>query len=1103
MRFSLLGPIQARGDDGGVLEIRGTLRRTLLAALLLHADTVVSQDRLTDWLWGGEQPASAAASLYNHLMRLRQALGEGGERISAVPPGYLIHVAPGELDLQVFARRRESAARAASLGRWAAAEQEYAAALGLWRGEPLADVPALAGHPLVQRLEEDRLLVTGGLIEARLNLGRPDEVIGELVALTARYPLRETFHSQLMLALYRAGRRAEALDTYLELRRALVDELGVEPSAEISELNQRILDSAEELARTASPASADAVAAPPIAGAARRQLPADTRLFTGRVPELDELLALSAAASARIPGASGTVVGAAVISALDGMAGVGKSALAIHVAHRVAGSFPDGQLFVDLRGHTAGLVPRRPLEALHQLLRALDLPPQQIPEELDECAALYRSRLAGTRTLIVLDDAAGAEQVRPLLPAEPGCLVLVTSRVTLTGLDDAYPIHLGVLSEADSVVLLRKVAGPDRVPTGHPALGELVELCGRVPLAVRIAGARLRHSRWLSIEDLVARLKDESSRLEHLRDEDRNLVALFDTSYADLDDAERRLFRLLGLVPGPDVDAYAAAHLLGEDLRTAERLLDSLLEHNLLLQPAPGRYRFHDLLRAYARTRTPEDADAALTRLLDHYQLTGSAAGQRLGGRTRAHLEDVPELRSQPAPAFPDEDRALAWLTADRANLLAAAESEGIGARHRIPLTAALALLLEQQGPWPLAIRLHQTAVELARSIGDRRSEGEAWLDLSQIQRGLGRTDAGIESCERALSVFQEAGDPQGTANAVGEHARLRVHSGEFARAITEGEQALALYRQLGDRRGEANALLNLGRVKQSTNDPSAGDELLERALRLFAELGDRMGEAVADAELSRRAFHEGRFGEAAERSGRAFAFFRRSGHRRNEAVAALDVSRSHAAVGEFEEAIRWQESGLEVCREIGYRHGEALALWTRGRVMAGAGDPAAAAEAQAAALELYTELGDRHAQACLRDDLGASKGALGEPDAAVELLALALETFREYDDLEAEAIVLIHLAEVDEAVAGPQVALEKHRQALAILEKVDNPPKVALALEGVARCLAPTDLDAALRSIGEAAAIYRRMGVFETARAEAYLAELERAAAAANAENV
>ena len=1088
MRFSLLGPIRVEGADGGVLEIRGTLRRTLLAALLLHADTVVSQDQLTEYLWGDERPATATASLHNQLMRLRQALGDGGDRIRAVPPGYLIHVEPGELDLRVFAQRRESGAQALAEGRWAAAEQEYAAGLGLWRGEPPAELPALADHPIARRLEEDRLQATGGLIEARLNLGRHDEVIGELVSLTAAHPLREAFHGQLMLALYRAGRRAEALDTYLALRRALVDDLGVEPSVEISGLNKRIADSDEELLRVASSAAAEVVAVPPIGSQTRRQLPADTRLFTGRLPELDELLELSAAASA------GTVAGAAVISALNGMAGVGKSALAIHVAHRVAEAFPDGQLFVDLRGHTVGLEPRRPLDALHQLLRSLDVPPQQIPDDLDECAALYRSRLAGTKTLIMLDDAVGAAQVQPLLPAEPGCFVLITSRAMLTGLDDAQAINLGALSETDAVALLRKVAGPERVPTDHPALHDLVELCGRIPLAVRIAGARLRHQRQLSIEDLVARLKDESSRLDHLRDEDRNLVALFDTSYADLDEAERQLFRLLGLVPGSDVDAYAAANLIGSDLRTAERLLDSLLEHNLLLQHAPGRYRFHDLLRAYARTLDMEGAAAALTRLLDYYQVTASAADRLLMNRTTPDPRPTDGFRARAAPEFPDRDGANAWLAAELANLLAAVEAEGATPGHRIFLTAALGTFLHRRGPWSVAQELHRAAADAARNIGDGRNEAEAILKLSRIQVSSGKLDTALQSVRRALSVFQDLGELRGIATATFELCNVLTHSGDFAQALEQGERALALYRELGNRIGAGNCLLNTGWIKLAMVDAAAGVEMLEEAREIFAELGEPGGVAIANGELARGAFLDGRYADAADRLIEAGAFFRQSEQLQNEATSLLDLSRAHLALGEFAEATRVQERSLELSREIGFGFGEASALHRRGLILIATDDPAAALDFQLRALELFQEFGDQFGQAYTRHEVGRCRHALGEFDAADESLGSALEGYRELGNVRAQAEALACLAAIAEDVSGPPEALAKYREALDLLEGWSSPPVLAQVREGMAHSLAAAgDLAAARENIGEAVALYRRMGAWETARAESYLAELSR----------
>ena len=1083
MRFSLMGPVRVEGAEG-VLDIRGNLRRTLLAVLLLHADTVVSSDRLVEHLWGEDSPASPAAPLYNQVMRLRQSLGEAGERIKAAPPGYLIHVEPGELDLQIFAQRREAGRRFLASGAWAAAEAEFAAALDLWRGEPLADLPSLAGHPIVQRLAEDRLQVTGGLIEARLNLGRHDEMIEELVMLAARHPLHQSFHAQLILALYRAGQRSAALDAYRALEKTLVDELGIEPSAELQDLHDRILNSSETLLGATSPATAT-TAGP------RRQLPADTRLFTGRVHEVSELVDLAASASA------GTVAGATVLSALNGMGGVGKSALAIHAAHRVSESFPDGQLFVDLRGHTAGMEPLLPLDALHQLLRSLDVPHQAIPEDLAECSALYRSTLAGTKTLIVLDDAAGADQVRPLLPDEPGCFVLITSRAILTGLNDARSIGLDLLPEDDSVALLRKVAGPNRVPADHPALTELVDLCGRIPLGIRIAGARLRHNRDLRVEDLVAQLRSDGERLEHLRDDDRNLTALFDASYDDLDEAEQRLFRLLGLVPGLDTDVYAAANLIGSDLRTVERLLDTLLEHNLLREHERGRYRLHDLLRVYARARADGDSagdtDAALTRLLDYYRHAALAADRHITSRTRIHLTaSVVGAVPEQSPEFSDEDHASSWLAAELSNIRAAIALEGIAPAHLIALTTALATFLYRRGPWPLATDLHQRAISVARETGDGLSEGEALIQLCQVQQASGQIHPAIETCERALAVFRALGDLRGTALALDYAADIRISSGEFDLAMEMGEQALVAYRELGDKRGMADTLWSLGRVKQRLVNTDVGAEHLKEALALYVEIGNAAGEAVINFELARMAFNLGRYAEAAERASGAVRVFHEKGFRQNECAGALDLGHILFALGEFAEATELVDRGLRLAREIGFRFGEASSSSTRGKILMATGDHRAAADASATALEIYRELGDQYGEALMLHDLGQSKHALGELVAANELLSAALDVFQEMGNVEMHASTLIRLGALEADTSGVQVAIERHREAMEMVGDGSYPPVMADALAGIARLLAPTDRPAALTELRKAVELYREMGAWQKDQASAYLAELE-----------
>ncbi|HEX3650627.1 MAG TPA: BTAD domain-containing putative transcriptional regulator [Pseudonocardiaceae bacterium] len=570
-RFRLLGPVEV-GVGNRLVDIGAARQRCVLAVLLLDANRCQSVDQLVERVWGGsrlpERPRKAA-QIYVSLLRTALA-GVDGVAIVRRPDGYLIELDERTVDVHVFhrlaaeARGNDDDDRAAAL---------FERALGLWRGEPFGelDTPWLAD--VRDSLVQQRQAAERDLTDVQLRRGRHGLVLAQLSLWAQEHPLDERLAGQLMLALFRSGRQADALDVYRGLRGRLADELGTGPGHALHELHQRILTDDPSLSLPAG-----SVAIP-------RQLPAAPRWFTGRRAELDTLV-----------GHPDTDGGVVVISAIDGMAGVGKTALAVLTAHRLATRYPDGQLFVDLHGHTQGFRPRTSADALDRLLRALGLPPERIPDDVEERAALYRQRLAGTRTLIVLDNAVDEAQVRPLLPGEHGCLVLVTSRRRLKGLDDAHALSLDVLPRSDALALVRTVAGRD-----DPLLAEITELCGRLPLALRIAAALLRHRPMWSVAQLAGLLRDQHQRVGVLSDGERDLGAVFALSYQSLDDARRRTFRLLGLVPGPDTDAHATAALLGTDPDTATRLLEDLVDHNLLVPHAPGRYRMHDLIRLHAR----------------------------------------------------------------------------------------------------------------------------------------------------------------------------------------------------------------------------------------------------------------------------------------------------------------------------------------------------------------------------------------------------------------------------------------------------------------------------------------------------------------------
>jgi DNA-binding SARP family transcriptional activator/tetratricopeptide (TPR) repeat protein len=1131
MRFNLLGPVTVT-TGGDPLVLPPGIPRDLLVFLLLNANRAVSGEQLAGAVWGDDRPVAFAAGLRNHVSRLRRQLGPvAGARIRTVAPGYLAEVGEGELDEQVFLDGCRRGLQALQAGEVAAAADGLARALDLWRGEPFAELTASADVQLfqlqAQHLRETRLLALEGRVEADLRLGRHRELVPEIRALVAAHPLREALHGQLMLALFRAGRQAEALEVYRALRGTLVEELGLEPSSAVAELHRRILAGDPALAtpqpppgapaELAAPGRAPAAARPPAESAsapasatgpaaplgARFQLPVDTRVFTGRARELAELARLAL----RAPEGDGS--GMVVISAIDGMPGVGKSALAIHAAHRVRGCFPDGQLFVDLRGHTPGVEPMSAGDALDWLLRSLGVPQQLIPQDLAERAAFYRERLSGTATLVLLDNAASAEQVRPLIPGLPGCLVVITSRRRL-GLGDAHTFTLGVLSEDEAIALLHKVAGPGRVREGDPAASELVALCGRLPLALRITAARLRHHRSLGVADVVAQLRDECSRLDYLRDEERSLTAVLDLSYQELPEPERRLFRLLGLVPGPDVDPHAAAALAGTGRAGAERLLESLLDHALLVQHTPGRYRFHDLTRLRAQGLLADDPagrrEAALRGLLDHYQSTADAADRLLARRTRPGL---PPAAAGPgdttaASELTDQATALAWLRLERDNLVAAAGrlDPRVHPARVIALTAALGAFLQLEGPWSQAAVLHAAAVDLARERGDRLAEANALCESGRLHLMAGDLPDAIAPLESALTIYQELSEPDGEANARWELARVRLMMGDCQAATGLLERALTLYQKRGSRIGEAQTLQELGSVGRITADYADSTGYFERALAVFRELDNRIGAAQATWDLASVRFLTSDFAVAAELYRQALVMFLELGNRRGEAYSLSGLGRLRRVSGQYPEACDLHGRALEMFQGIGDRHGEAYALLELGRIRLSTGDHPSASDFGERSLALYQHLGIRPGAADALHGIGCVRHATGDRRAASELFERALAVYREVGDPQGEAVVLTSMAALaaDSAdpgadpAAGAGAALPLYERAARLAREVRSPLDEARALEGAARCAASIgDRTRALAGIRRAVALYQGTGAAGAEAAAEFLASLAR----------
>ena len=1048
LRVGVLGPLLVTRDGAEVKLPRGRAC-TLLAVLAMSAGRPVGAERLAELIWDDDQPEHARASLHSVVARLR-GLVPGA--VVTAGDGYLLDVDPDQVDLLRFRRLVREAGEASDPGDSLGLLEQ---ALGLWRGEPLAGLRSAAlERGVVPGLTDEYLSAVQQRADLDLAAGNHDQVIAELRGLTGRYPLREPLWGQLMRALASAGRPAEAIGEYHRAREALAAQLGVDPSPDLQERYQLLLQA--EPREAPGPQASDSIAqpapdapeAPPgasgggSAGGVPRRLPADTGVFTGREAELAWLLQLGGAAE-RVRGP-----GAVVICAVDGMAGVGKTALAVHAAHRLAGWFPGGQLFIDMRGYTQGLPPRTADQALEVFLRAMGVPPQRVPEDTEERAALYRERLAGTRTLIVLDNAADEAQVRPLVPGDAGCLVLVTSRRKLRSLDDAHVVALDVLPEADAVSLLGTVAGSARVTPGDPWASEVARLCGRLPLAIRIAAALLRNRPAWTLEYLAGKLRAAQSQLDAFRDGDRDLAAVFGLSSQSLRDDQRRLYQLLGLLPGPETDAYAAAALAGTDPAAADRLLQELVDHNLLLEPAVGRYVMHDLIRAHARAlaagHPAHEQEAALGRLLDFYQHTA----QRADASIARHAQPYP-VGSPPghAPALPDADAARGWLRAERANLTAClryAADHGLDART-VALSAGVANLLATDGPWPQAVAAQAAGAAAAARLGDQVGRARALTELGNLQGLTADYQAAEASLQTALELYREVGEKSGQAHALTELANVQRLTDDYPQAQASLQAALDLRREIGDKAGQAYALTGLGSVRRESGDfPGAGASL-RAALELCRETGDKAGQAYALAQLMAVQAATGEYEDAVRSGETALVMNRELGNRFHLAIVLQKLGTVQRLTGDYDSAARSQRAARDACRELGNRLGQANALTELGEIRRLTGDCQGAVRDLEAAIGILRDLGSRGGLAWAMNYYAAAIADSGDQDraAAAYLDALRLARETSQPDDEASALrglgeVRLRAGEVGEGTAYLREALEIYRRlGMAAAEEV------------------------------------------------------------------
>ncbi|KAA2253876.1 tetratricopeptide repeat protein [Solihabitans fulvus] len=988
MRFLVLGPIEVLGS-GGPAKVAGARQLVLLATLLLNGNRVVPLGDLVDALWDDGPPPNADVALRTYVSRLRRAIAavepDADRRLTFASGGYRLTVEPGELDLDAF---REHVRRARAGDRPEDVATELSAGLRLWRGPALIGLAGRRIQTNAAGLAEERLAATVERIAADLALGHAADLVPELRDLVAAHPLREQLHGQLMLALYRSGRQADALLAFQDARTVIAEELGGDPGPELVRLHEDMLR------------GAPALAAPPQVDQRPRRddLPGDIADFTGRDTELRDLLG-------ELPEG-----GAVAIEAIDGMAGIGKTALAVHLAHRLADRYPDARLFIDLHGHSTEREAASPAAALDVLLRALGVPGERIPPDLDTRSALWRAELADRRALVVLDNAASAAQVRPLLPGGPNCLALVTSRRRLADLDTTRTVSLDVLPPDDAVALFTRIAGRDRADGEPDAVRAVVELCGRLPLAIRIAGARLRTRRTWTVAHLAGRLRQGHRRLAELTTGDRSVAAAFALSYQHLSADQQGLFRLLGLVPGHDFDAYAAAALDDRELGPTTRLLEDLVDVHLLQEPVAGRYRFHDLLRQHARntvaaTETAQQRDAALDRLLDYYLHAANAVNDQVdpSGR-RITLGGVgPPAR---LPAFDSYDAGLAWCEAEHANLIAAIAHAAEQGRHTHTwqLSHLMWSWFQHRSRLHDWLRTHQLALASARELDDARGQAEIHNNLGTAHTFTGQYELALEHTRQALPLYRSVGDRRGEASATNRTGVLHKRLGQHQEAIDHFELAHALCEEIGDRRGEAATLNNLGLMLSMVGRHEDALDRHLRALDLDRQLGDQRNEGMTLNNLGSAHRKLGRHEEAIGRYRRSLAIHREIGDTAGVASTLSNLALAYGGLGRHADALHLQRQALALAEELDEPDAVGSAHNDLGDTMLATGRPDLAGDHYRQALDISAQTGSHYEQGRAHVGLGRTRRA-EDPAAATEHLRQALEIYARLGLPEAEAV--------------------------------------------------------------------------------------------------
>jgi tetratricopeptide (TPR) repeat protein/DNA-binding SARP family transcriptional activator len=1079
VEIRLLGNVEIHSDTG-VVRPRRSGERCVLAVLALHVQAPVTVTTLVDHLWSGtEQSDKSIDTVGSYLRRIRAGIKQAGGRADwlrydRAARSYVLDIDPARVDYRRFTAMTALARRNND-------PEVLRDALGLWRGPALADITGHWADHRRHTLEAERLAAYEDLLHRQLAIGQYAEVVRTVTDLVEG----STPTDRLLLlgaqGLAGRGQHITIRAWVTRVTQRMRDTVDAAPSADVLDEIERLI--AHPIRWPPPPAGGISTA--------MFSMRADIPTFTGRD---DELRGLLDAVQATIEGPPRAIA----IHAVNGMAGVGKTVLSVHAAHRFADRFPDGNLFLELYGHTPGQASVPPGAALDSLLRAAGVDPTAIPPKLEDRARLWRDRMAGKKILLVLDDAADEEQVRPLLPGTAGSLVLITTRRRLPALDGVLPLTLDVLPHAQAVALLVRLAGLETERHDEHAVAEIVARCGYLPLAITLAGAQLRnHPRWTAryLADLLA---TEHDRLENLQAGDRSVAAAFSMSFRHLPVEQQHLFRLLGVHPGPEIDAHAAAALADGSLREVRRWLVALHTNHLIQESAPDRYQLHDLVRAYARTLAadlePGDQQHALHRVLSYYCHIVQTASTQLPALHTARIVPVATAPTD-MPRMDTAAEAQAWLTAELPTLTACIQLAAAGAdeQQAIHLAAALHSFLQLNDYNEQALHIHQTALTAAVTVGDQLAQANALADVGRAKVCRREFEAAVHDLTYALDLFTELGDRLGQANVLNNLGQAQHRQGELDAAVRNLTHALDLFTELGDRLGQANVRNNLGRVQYHRSEFDAAVRNLTHALDLFTELGDRLGQANVHNDLGHVQYQLGEYETAIHNHSHALDLFTALSYQSGQADSFNDLGRLQSQLGDNDTAVRNLTHALTLYTTLGDRMGQANVLDDLGRVQHELGDDDTAVHNLTRALHSYTAMGVRMGQANVLTNLGRVRHHHCDYETATHNFTRSLELYTALGDRDGVAETLNNLGDLtlDYPDAGDPHAY--FSRALMIARDIGTTVREAHALAGQARCLLRiADTNQAIALLREAHSLYQSLGVPQATQIENMLSTLE-----------